>query len=140
MSDKRALLEQIAQSENALCGNYDFPHNTYREFMTRRDDELLRYCLSHNVRFRNYDSILYGLEPMLIHYKEQVIIGDSFYETKIPVKQALAINEQGKSVTCSEAAELTVGVNDKGLNDIYFEPVDIWSGSRATTYPNGYMS
>lgn len=115
LSDKRALAEQIQNSENALSGTYDYPQNTYREFRTRRDDEALIFCLSHQVRFRNYDSTVYGLDPMLSYYKEQAVLSGSYYETVIPVSEALAINEQGSTVSCGLAAELTVGMDSNGL-------------------------
>ncbi len=115
LSDKRALTEQIQNSENALSGTYDYPQNTYREFRTRRDDEVLIFCLSHQVRFRNYDSTIYGLDPMLSYYKEQAVLSGSYYETVIPVSEALAINEQGSTISCGSAAELTVGMDSNGL-------------------------
>ncbi len=115
LSDKRALVEQIQNSENALCGTYQYPHNSYREFRSRRDDEVLVFCYSHTVRFRNYDSILYGLEPMLTYYKEQEIISGSYYETTIPVSEAIAVNEQSTTPSAMKAAELTVGLNSDGL-------------------------
>lgn len=114
LSDKRALAEQIRNSENALSGTYTYPQNSYREFRSRRDDEVLIFCLSHSVRFRNYDSTLYGLEPMLTYYREQAVIAGSYYETTIPVTEALAVNETGSKVTAAAAAELTVGQDSAG--------------------------
>lgn len=115
LSAKRALAEQIEDSENALIGTYDYPMNRYREFRQLRDDDILEFCKSHEIRFRSYDSTLYGLVPILDWYRQESVIGNAYYNMTIPVQEAVTVNESQNNQSVTD--ELTVGTDSlSGLN------------------------